>query len=163
MNEWGATNFKSSPNFQVTMFDVIKDFSPSLKQAMYAAANKGIIRRRTWDNCGLNAAGKELNIGGIESIETAAKAFGVSQAIAQKFIDIWDAMPGSDEECTEWLKQEILTVGLFTTPLDVLPRIIRRKTFVAQTTEEQEFEKLMNDNQVFGTELAEQILCGANA
>lgn len=163
MNEWGATNFKSSPNFQVTMFDVIKDFSPSLKQAMFAAANKGVIRRGTWNNCGLNAAGKELEIAGIASIEAAAKAFGISPAIATKFIQIWDAMPGTNEECTEWLKEQILAVGLFTTPLDVLPRIIRRKTFVAQTTEEVEFEQLMNDNQVFGTELAEQILCGANA
>ena len=151
-NEWGGSNFR--PVWKVTLFDVIKDFSPSLKQAMYAAANKGIIHRGTWNHCALNAAGKELEIAGISSIKAAAEAFGVSPAIATKFINIWDARSGTDEQCTEYLKEQILAVGLFTEAGTVLPKIIRKRVFVgAEKIQMEEFEKAMENDEVFGTEL----------
>lgn len=154
--EWGASNFRKT--FRIGLYDVIAEFPPSLKQAMYAAANKGIIHRHTWNDCGLNAAGKELNIQGVASFEKASRAFGITVAQAKWFVKLWDGMQGSDELCTETLKDTILRVGLFTEPGKLEPRIIRKRVFESQVKVDAEFEKIVEANEVPYTEEASELL-----
>lgn len=95
-----------------TLTSVVAPFPPALKQAMYAAAEKGLIARRTWNGCAFNAAGSVVGNDGISSYAAAARQFDVPEEVVQRFIATWDGMHGSDERCTGLLKAALLEVGL---------------------------------------------------
>lgn len=92
---------------------VVAPFPPQLKQAMYAAAEKDLIARRTWNGCAFNAAGEVAGAGSsITSFGAAARLFDVPQAVVERFIRVWDNMKGSDQRCTGLLKAALLEAGL---------------------------------------------------
>lgn len=118
-------------------------FPPQLKQAMYAAAEKGLIRRGTWDGCAFNAAGEHEGKH-VHSIATAAHAFDVDSEIVQRFISAWDAMRGTDQRCTGLLKAALLEAGLtegMTIP-DRVKKIVRGYAY--KSLETQFHEELAN-------------------
>lgn len=90
---------------------VVAPFPPQLKQAMYAAAEKGLIRRRTWDGCAFNAAGTQVGKH-VSAVSHAADAFDVPSEVVSRFISTWDGLYGTDERCTGLLKAALLDVGL---------------------------------------------------
>lgn len=105
---WGANELGSVS----TLDQVVAKLNPKTKQAMYAAANKGLIRRGTWDGCAFNAAGHEVEAS-IASIGKASQTFELSESVVSNFIDVWDRLQGDDEEATDKLKGAILKAGLF--------------------------------------------------
>lgn len=123
--QWGA-NELGSPKV-TTLEEAVSKLNPAAKQAMYGAANKGLIRRGTWDGCAFNAGGKEVGKP-VHSFQAAAMAFKLPVEIVHKFIMIWDRISGSDESATEKLKAAILKAGLFTEPNESAGRRILRET-----------------------------------
>lgn len=103
--------------------NVVRGFNPGLKQAMYAAAEKGLIKRGTWDGCAFNAAGETVGQP-VASFTSAARAFNVPEALVERFVRVWDGMKGSDQRCTGLLKAALLDVGL-TEELTVPARVKR--------------------------------------
>lgn len=122
----------------------IARFNPQLKQAMYAAANRGIIRRGTWDGCAFNQAGVEVGDSGISSVTLAAKRFGLPARTVAFFINTWDRLTGTDEEATEALKEAILRAGLFSEPTTAIA-VIRHRTYEAMKSEQDKFEAVIED------------------
>lgn len=94
---------------------VVRPLTPTAKQALYAATNTGDLQRRTWDRCAFNAAGRFVGTS-IRSRRRAAAAFGITRGQVGRFIAAWDALPGSNDECTTLLRDAIQEVGLFTEP-----------------------------------------------
>jgi hypothetical protein len=90
----------------------IRCFDHPTRRALYAASNKGVLRRRTWDGCALNRAGAELGVA-VSGQGAASKAFNVPQKNVIDFIAAWDKLHGSNERCTAVLRETILAVGLF--------------------------------------------------
>ena len=163
MGNWSSDGFKKSKLIgttpgERTLQDLIGEFPVTLKQAMFSAASHGPIRRGTWTNCALNAAGVELNKA-VASTETAEKVFGITQAQASLFISCWDRMAGSDEECTTKLREMIEQEGLFRNPGEKVPRIIRVKVYEDQQKKlREQFDTLMEANMIPDTELALELL-----
>ena len=122
---------------------VVAPFPPQLKQAMYAAAEKGLIKRGTWDGCAFNAAGAHVGEN-VSAISTAARAFGVDETIVQRFITAWDGMVGTDERCTGLLKAALLNVGL--TEDMTIPSRVKRviRGYAYKSLETQFHEELAN-------------------
>ena len=106
---------------QNSLRSVVAPFPPQLKQAMYAAADRGLIKRGTWDGCAFNAAGEQINKH-VTASTHAARAFGVSTSVVDRFIRTWDSMKGSDVRCTGLLKSALLDVGL-ATPMTIPGRV----------------------------------------
>jgi len=124
--KWGAGEFGAPV---VTSLDAaVAKLNPKTKQAMYAAANKGIIKRGTWDNCAFNAGGIEVGTDGVRSYQAAAQTFGVSQETVAQFISVWDKLRGTDVEATEKLKEAILKAGLYAEANESSGRRILRET-----------------------------------
>lgn len=123
---WGAENFGGGSGG--TLETIVRQLNPAAKQAMYGAANKGLIRRGTWNGCAFNAGGAEIGNKNVDSYFAAAKAFDLDQRIVRKFIAIWDGLHGTDESCTERLKAAILDAGLFTEPGETKGRRVLRQT-----------------------------------
>ena len=94
---------------------VLRPLSPRGKQALYAAANSGALKRRTWDGCAFNQAGNLLGES-VQSRRRAAQVFDTTPAVVSHFISVWDQLPGSNEGCTQILRDAIEEVGLFTEP-----------------------------------------------
>ena len=94
---------------------VVRPLSPKGKQALYAAANSGALKRRTWDGCAFNQAGNLLGES-VQSRRRAAQVFDTTPAVVSRFISVWDQLPGSNEGCTQLLRDAIQEVGLFTEP-----------------------------------------------
>lgn len=148
MSDWGE-DFK--PTYG-PLFDIISEFPVKLKKAMYASANKGTIRQRTWNNCALNAASKLEEAAfssSVSSTTKAAEVFRITPAQAGNFIRIWDNIDSEEYNPTEVLKQTILEVGIFRKPGERLPRIVKKRVYTSQITKDrEEFEKMMQLNQV---------------
>lgn len=150
---------EATDNFHV----MFKDFPPKLKQAMFAAAKRQVIHRRTWDGCALNAAGFEVGtLKNVESLETAAEAFNIPQTLVAKFINYWDSLPGHDEECTELLRNSLLKAGLFTEAgkHKHLSRIVSEKIWEQQMDE---FNNSFDNFQIPDEDVALSILDGSLA
>lgn len=142
---WGAENFNKPAGG--TLEKVVADLNPAAKQAMYAAANKGLIRRGTWDGCAFNAGGYEVGDNNVTSYFAAAKAFGLDEKKVVNFIRVWDGLNGDDETCTNRLKAAILAAGLYTEPGESSSRRILRQTiYKSQETQMREkFEAQIAD------------------
>lgn len=123
---WGAGEFGAVK--VNTLEAAVAKLNPKTKQAMYAAANKGLIKRGTWNGCAFNAGGLEVGDDHVTSTLRAAKTFGVSQEVVSNFIRIWDGLAGSDAEATERLKEAIVKAGLFTEANESSGRRILRET-----------------------------------
>jgi hypothetical protein len=117
MGNWGSDNFAGSTTTNGGLQGVIDQFPAGLKQAMFAAASRTTIKRKNWNGCAMNAAGIEVGKSdSVKSLEAAAEAFHISTDLVQKFISRWDAMMGTDEECTQKLREMIEKAGLFNEP-----------------------------------------------
>src|SRR4051794_4414055 len=95
---------------------VVRLLGPKGKQAIYAATNEGTLKRRSWNGCAFNQAGLLLGET-ITGRRQAAKVVGTTPQVVSRFISVWDQLRGSDQQCTELLRDAILTVGLFTEPV----------------------------------------------
>lgn len=110
--EHGKTSvLRSNP-----LVSVVRDLPPNAKKAMYAAAEKGLIARRTWNGCAWNAASKIATSGRVSanSYTSAADVFGCSPEVVQRFISVWDNLSGTDKRCTALLKDAIDQSGIST-------------------------------------------------
>lgn len=122
----------------------VRPFPPQLKQAMYAAAEKRLIKRGTWDGCAFNAAAIDAKGLDVSSFNQAASAFDVPVAIVERFIQTWDALGGTDERCTGLLKAALLDVGL-TEELSVPERVKKIvRGYAYKSLETQFHEELAN-------------------
>lgn len=142
---------------------VIAPLPPAVKQAFYAAANKGPIARGTWDGCAFNAGGKEVGNNGISSFQAAAQAFGISEYKVSAFISVWDRdIPGSDNEATQILRDTIEKVGLFTNPEEVdVNSLFDSKTptrVVIFESQMKEFQEKLDNDTVEFTDEARRLL-----
>lgn len=104
---------------------IVSLFPPKLKQAMYAAAAKGVgLASSRWvgadggPGCAFNEAGKVVDApDAIVSVGTAAHVFGISEGLVQRFIRKWDSMHiETDSGRANLLKKVLTDVGL-TTPV----------------------------------------------
>lgn len=141
--KWGAGEFGAPV---VTSLDsAVAQLNPKTKQAMYAAANKGLIKRGTWDNCAFNAGGIEVGNTDVRSYQSAAATFGVSPTVVINFIKVWDGLGGSDQQATEKLKEAILKAGLYTEPNESAGRRILRETVYKsyETRMKEQFDALV--------------------
>jgi len=143
---WGESNFRQrNDSFE----GIVQMLPPNVKQAMYAAANRGIIRRGTWNGCAFNAGSIEIANGREDclavSTVSAAKFFGISEDLVQRFITRWDSLQGTDTQCTEQLKAAILEAGLFSDPDEPKGRRIMRQTVwkSEETRLREKFEELV--------------------
>ena len=75
----------------------------------------GALKRRTWDGCAFNQAGNLLGES-VQSRRRAAQVFDTTPGVVSHFISVWDQLPGSNEGCTQLLRDAIEEVGLFTDP-----------------------------------------------
>lgn len=116
------------------LLQVIQEFPPKLKQAMYAASHDLKLKRGTWDNCAFNAASG----GVVNSYTSAAHFFDIDVEKVTRFIHIWDAREGTDEENSQFLRDAIQQVGLFTEPSTEKIRVVKKTVFQAVPLEELE-------------------------
>lgn len=150
--DWGVQNFRrTNGNARATsLVDAITPLSPRAKQAMYAAAEKNLIVRRSWNGCAWNMAGQEVGAE-VKSAYAAHDVFGDSSSLVTRFIHYWDNMHGTDEECTAKLREALLEVGLTSQPeIKGNDKSLRRSvTLVLHESEEtkfkKEFEEIMED------------------
>jgi len=144
---WGEGNFRSRSN--ETFEGVVQQLPPNVKQAMYAAANRNLIRRGTWNGCAFNAGSLEEFsddcVSGVRSIQSAASFFNISPGLVESFITKWDALAGTDEECTARLKKAILDAGLFAEPNESRGKRIMRQTVwkSEETRMREQFEEMV--------------------
>lgn len=117
----------SVPTAGNPLVPVVRLLTPKGKQAMYAATNSEVLRRRTWDGCAFNQAGTMVGEK-VSNRRRAAKAFDTSPHVVARFIAVWDELPGSDATCTALLRDAILEVGLFTEPSSGAGRGVSRST-----------------------------------
>ena len=94
------------------LISVLQPFDHELRRALYAAANSGSLRRRTWNGCAFNRAAAILGIE-VNHLSGAADAFQLPVQRVNDFITAWDRLRGSDAHCTELLRDALLTIGLF--------------------------------------------------
>jgi hypothetical protein len=161
VGNWGSNYFGGSRSQDQLFQDVVDKFPAGLKQAIFAATSRTTIKRRTWDGCALNAAGFEVGKqGSVDNMEAASKAFGIDQGLVALFITKWDSLPGTDESCTQKLREVIEKAGLFSGP-----RTRRRtRTVQSRVFKEQErvlreqFDVLVENNMIPDEELALEIL-----
>lgn len=157
MGNWGSDLFGKKDAAPTNLQETIDKFPPSLKQAMFAAASRTTIRRQTWNGCAMNAAGIEVGKNNqVQSLETAAAAFGISSDLVDSFIKRWDILDGSDEECTQLLRNMIEKAGLFRKPGSFNIRVFEQK-------KRDEFEHLFTTHQVPDEDIALDILDGSLA
>lgn len=141
---WGAEGFSKSKAH--TLEGVVRKLSPKAKQAMYAAADKQLIARGTWDGCAFNAGSLEIADQGVHSFASAAELFEMKASDVQNFIQVWDQTQGSDEQATERLREAILKAGLFTEPGEKkAARVLRETVYKSQEERmKEEFDSLVS-------------------
>jgi hypothetical protein len=91
---------------------VVRPFSPKGKQSIYAAVNRGALKRRSTDGGRSNGNAKEP--GHASCDRRAAKIFDSTPELMSRFDAVWNRLAGSDERCAMLLRDAIVTVGLFT-------------------------------------------------
>ncbi|MDQ4130281.1 MAG: hypothetical protein M3133_04720 [Actinomycetota bacterium] len=90
---------------------VVRPLPYTGRQAMYAAANAGLLRRGTWNGCAFNRAGTQLGQL-VTSAGEAALVLGTTVPVVRRFIRVWDGLRGSEERCTQLLREALEEVGL---------------------------------------------------
>lgn len=90
---------------------IVSQFPVPLKQALYAASEKGRLNNGTWDDCGFNAAGKAVGQR-VTSHQAAADAFNIPVQLVTRFIDKWDSLRLSQTGLSRLLKSVLLDVGV---------------------------------------------------
>lgn len=112
----GLSRYSSPYSHRRALEEIVEEFPPNLKQAMFAATRSGGIKAGTWDDCAFNRAGIQSAGVNIQSVSTAARVFGISTELVTRFITKWDSMGGiGDDRRTEILADALLSAGL-TTP-----------------------------------------------
>ena len=102
----------AQPPAENPLIAVVRPFDHRTRQALYAATNNGLLRRRTWNGCALNRAANEFGQV-VTSQAAAADLFHLPRHQVANFINVWDRMTGTNERCTALLRDAILAVGLF--------------------------------------------------
>ena len=92
-----------------TLVDVVRVFPEPAREALYAAATSGRLRRGTWHGCPLNRAGLELGVP-VRSRGEAAYALGVSPETARSFVQAWDRLWGSNRRRARLLRDALARV-----------------------------------------------------
>lgn len=145
---WGEGNFRqrSKHSFE----GIVQQLPPNVKQAMYAAVNRGTIKRGTWNGCAFNAGSIEIchdEEKSVKSVEAAARFFNISTELVSRFIRLWDNLPGSTVEANERLKNAILDAGLFSEPNEPRgKRVLRQTVYKSEETRmREEFEALVEN------------------
>jgi hypothetical protein len=157
VGNWGSDLFGKKDTEPRNLQEILDKFPPKLKQAMFAAASRTTIKRATWNGCALNAAGFEVGKANeVNCLENAAAAFDVPYELVQKFITEWDGMYGTDEECTQRLREMIEKAGLFRKPGTFNLRVF-------EATRREEFDHLFKNNMVPDESVAISILDGSLA
>lgn len=151
------------------LVSVVRPLPVSARQAMYAAAEKGLIVRRSWNGCAWNAASLIETKGKVnaQSFESAADVFGCSPHLVRAFIQVWDSLKGSDEKCTATLKDAIDQVGLSTEEgVNKAVRVIRGYAYKSLDTQfKEQLAEVENiaDLPGMSDELIEKTLCTLNS
>lgn len=89
---------------------VVRSLSPPARQALLQAANQGILRRGSWQGCALNLAGAAVGTP-VRSRGEAACVFSTGADEVRRFIEVWDAIWGTNRYCTELLRRALIHVG----------------------------------------------------
>lgn len=164
MSAWGADNFDGEGrvvlgiNFSDvnSLSNAVAALPVAAKKAMYAAASARTIRRGTWNGCAFNAAGIEVGNSQIQSIAAAAKQFGCTYAVVQRFIRYWDSLQAVDnDEATGILREKLEEVGLFTEPADRIKVVSYSVWRDEQRAAVQDFVKELEENDFLCEGLAE--------
>jgi hypothetical protein len=92
---------ESSP--ENPLIPVVRQFDDRTRRALYAAANSGTLKRRTWRGCAFNRAADVLGRS-VTNKSQAAEVFTLAPALVVEFIDTWDSLRGSDKHCTALLR-----------------------------------------------------------
>lgn len=149
------------------LVSVVRPLPPTARQAMFAAAEKDLIMRKTWDGCAWNAAAQEAAGVNARSFEAAADVFGCSPHQVESFIRVWDSLKGTDESCTKLLKEAIEQVGLNTeVGVNKAVRVIRGYAYKSLDTQfKEELAQVENiaDLPGMSEELIEKTLCTLNS
>ena len=114
---------------------VVRPLPVRARQAMYAAAEKDLIARKTWNGCAWNAAGKIAGVNHVSSYEAAANVFECDVALVERFISKWDGLKGSDARCTALLKAAIEEVGITSNVPTGLVKSIRGYAYKSADTQ----------------------------
>ena len=91
------------------LVDAVRAFPEPAREALYAAATSGRLRRGTWHGCPLNRAGVELGVP-VRSRGEAAYALGVSPETARTFVQAWDRLWGSNRRRARLLRDALARV-----------------------------------------------------
>jgi hypothetical protein len=105
----------TTPVGENPLVPVVRPLTYRGRQAMYAAANAGRLKRRSWNGCAFNAAGTQVGEL-VRSPGDAAFVFGTTPPVARRFIRVWDGLRGSDQHCTQLLREALEEVGLVPAP-----------------------------------------------
>lgn len=146
------------------IYNAVRKLSPEAKKAMFSAATHGRIKRGTWNGCAFNAGGLEVGDPKISSVIAAARVFNMSVQDVSYFIRCWDQLEGTDDECTQLLRDTIEKVGIYE------PANARRKTTIERkivykslATQKAEFEQEMEKYEIPFEDEAANLLCMAAA
>jgi hypothetical protein len=146
------------------LYNVIRPLNPETKKAMFAAATHNMIKRGTWNGCAFNAGGLEVGDASISSYAKAAEVFNLPEVAVANFIRVWDQLKGTDEECTQLLREAIEKVGIYTEPnAKRATRIERKIVFKSLATQLEEIEKELAADTIENVDEMAQLLCGACA
>lgn len=114
------------------MRGVVSLLSPKAKQAMFAAATKGLIMRKTWNGCAFNKAGL-LENRHITSVQVAAETFNMRYNDVSHFIGVWDGLNCGDREANKYLLDALSESGTHT-PTGRGTKIIRGYAYKSEAT-----------------------------
>lgn len=160
---WGSENFAGTFG-DSDLQSVINEFPVGLKQAMFAAASRTTIKRKTWNNCAMNAAGFEVGKqGSVQSLRAASETFGIPESLVSRFIQKWDKLQGTDEDCTIKLREMIERSGLFNEPEVPGKKPTRIVSVTVYKQLREELDILIEQNEVPDEDMAVSILDGSLA
>jgi hypothetical protein len=97
------------------LIPVVAKFDHPVRRALYAAANRGDLRRHRWQGCALERAAATVGRS-IGSCRGAARALHVPKRVVVEFVEVWDNLRGDDASCTALLRDALERVGLFDVP-----------------------------------------------
>jgi hypothetical protein len=93
------------------LVSVVRALPVQGRRALYAAANRGHLRRGTWNGCAFNRAGEMLGVP-VRSRAEAAVALGTTDEVIDRFLEVWDGLSGSNRNCTAILRDALEHTGL---------------------------------------------------
>lgn len=89
---------------------VVRPLSSVARQALLQAASQGVLRRGSWQGCAFNLAGSAVGTP-VRSRGEAACVFSTDADDVRRFIEVWDAIWGSNRYCTELLRCALVHVA----------------------------------------------------